>query len=77
MHYLWTWNIYFCGKQSSISLYDHIKTTKYKQAIRGETSSFEVTDYFVNLLLTKPVLFLGNKNMVGQAYTQNLKKAFK
>ena len=29
-----------------IRLDDHIKTTKQKQAIRGEISSFKVTDYF-------------------------------
>ena len=46
MHHLWIWNIYFCGKQRQYSLDDHIKTTKHKQAIRGETSSSKVTDYF-------------------------------
>ena len=34
------------ANKGSISLDDHIKTTKYKQAIKNETSSFKVTDYF-------------------------------
>ena len=34
------------ANKGSISLDDHIKTTKHKQAIRGETSLFKVTDYF-------------------------------
>ena len=34
------------ANKNSISLNDHIKTTKHKQAIRSETSSFKVTDYF-------------------------------
>ena len=34
------------ANKGSISLDDHIKTTKYKQAIRGETSSSKMTDYF-------------------------------
>ena len=37
------------ANKSSISLDNHIKTTKHKQAIRSETSSFKVTDYFLNL----------------------------
>ena len=34
------------ANKSSISLDDHITTTKDKQATRGETSSFKLTDYF-------------------------------
>ena len=34
------------ANKDSISVDDHIKTTKHKQAIRGETSSSKVTDYF-------------------------------
>ena len=34
------------ANKGSISLDDHIKTTKHKQAIRGETSSSKMTDYF-------------------------------
>ena len=34
------------ANKGSISLDDHIKTTKHKQAIRGKTLSFKVTDYF-------------------------------
>ena len=34
------------ANKGSISLDDHIKNTKLKQAIRGETSSSKVTDYF-------------------------------
>ena len=34
------------ANKGSISLDDHIKTAKHKQAIRGETSSFKITDYF-------------------------------
>ena len=36
----------FVANKGSISLNDHIKTTKHKQAIRGETSSSKMTDYF-------------------------------
>ena len=34
------------ANKGSISLDDHIKTTKHKQAIKGETSSSKMTDYF-------------------------------
>ena len=34
------------ANKGSISLDDHIKTTKHKQAIRGKISSSKVTDYF-------------------------------
>ena len=34
------------ANKGSISLDDHIKTTKHKQAIRGETKSSKVTNYF-------------------------------
>ena len=36
----------FVENKGSISLDDHIKTTKHKQAIRGETASFKVADIF-------------------------------
>ena len=34
------------ANKGSISLDDHIKTTKHKQAIKGKTSSSKMTDYF-------------------------------
>ena len=41
------------ANKGNISLDDHIKTTKHKQAIRGETSSSKMTDYFHKLALSQ------------------------
>ena len=44
------------ANKDGISFDDHIKTTKHKQSITGETSSFKVTEHFCKLVADETCL---------------------